>query len=646
MLTRPAAGHPAAVFHFDTPTLPPDVAAVLDDDVADLLSGPTAPEPPQGEGHQLALDYEVIGPGSEELGEWLNTQAWSAINFHAKPVLDSVDAGDFTPKTPAELWERVRPEDGDLAAMADSIATKALSSGLASPHGNIGRATLDQLCEVRRRMEASPSKRPTPARRRKHRTRKASANGSKSHAARRRRRTEPEARLLDNVAAGLSDAANLAALQAQFGDACPWTTRAGVGATRRRLQDAPEALITPAPDPVTTELSPPTNCHGITIRGRSCGRKVSPGAQGCRYHPNATSPPALPKVVAAPPPFPAPELPPAERWPINMFAKLTGIHLDGDEARWLASWGQAYEADGGEDDLADLIRISAGAAVDPWAYLQTAIANGTDAWTVPAQLLGQVLTSAGQQSLEYALTAIGGGYVPKPLPYLRTCEANGNHPTVRPERTVAMAVALARRWAPRLVITDVATAIDAEESTHRTRHMFSYRRRFGRLPWEPEPPALAPSVALSPNTAPVGDNATIPVNPVTIINSLVHCKLKSSRARVRDSGVVTEHGLTLAPGEPERPPPVPPPPEPVERHPRPLPNAGDIPDLEHGPCRHPLAPMLALAMDLAAAVKVDCAVAGCGCHVYSVQGPVHCPCHWPAARAAAVRRALEAHAAA
>ena len=118
---------------------------------------------------------------------------------------------------------------------------------------------------------------------------------------------------------------------------------------------------------------------------------------------NATPPPALPEVVPTPPPFPAPELPATERWPVNQFTKQTGIHLDGDSARWLAAWGRCYEAYRLEDDLADLIRISAGAVVDPWQYLATCIVNRGDAWTVSAQLLGKVLTSTGQHSLESAL---------------------------------------------------------------------------------------------------------------------------------------------------------------------------------------------------------------------------------------------------
>ena len=184
--------------------LPPAVASVLEDDaLADLLDGPTSPEPrSHPEGRQLALDYEIIGPGSDELSEWLNGPAWSAINFHAGPVLNAVDAGDFTPETPAALWECVRPEDGDLAAMADTIASKARRSGQASPHGNIGSAALDKLREVRRCMDNSPGKRPTPARRRNHRTQKARRSAAKSHAARRLKRTDAEASLMTNARLG------------------------------------------------------------------------------------------------------------------------------------------------------------------------------------------------------------------------------------------------------------------------------------------------------------------------------------------------------------------------------------------------------------------------------------------------------------
>ena len=157
---------------------------------------------------------------------------------------------------------------------------------------------------------------------------------------------------------------------------------------------------------------------------------------------NATPPPALTEVVDAPPPFPAPELPAGERWPVRMFTRHTGIHLDGDSARWLAAWGRCYESDGLEDDLADLIRISAGAVVDPWRYLATCIVNGRDAWTVSAQLLGKILTAAGQHSLESALTNIGAGHV------ARRCHTSGR---AKPTATIPPHAPIARsvwpwRW--------------------------------------------------------------------------------------------------------------------------------------------------------------------------------------------------------
>ena len=157
------------------------------------------------------------------------------------------------------------------------------------------------------------------------------------------------------------------------------------------------------------------------------------------------------------------------------------------------------------------IQASAGAAVDPWSYLTRCVANGYDAWTVTPQLLADVLTWAGQQSLEYALTAIGGGYVDRPLPYLRRvlakAVAQGKRSERRSERPVAMAVQLARRWAPVLSIDDADAAIAAEYAAQRTGYIADYRRRYGGLPWETvDGPVPGP-------TASVGDNVAIPVNP-------------------------------------------------------------------------------------------------------------------------------------
>ena len=200
-----------------------------------------------------------------------------------------------------------------------------------------------------------------------------------------------------------------------------------------------------------------------------------------------------PEVLNAPPPdFPAPELPPAERWPVNRFIAAAGIALDPAGARWLAGWGRCYESDGCESELIAAITASADAAVDPWAYLVTCIANAGDAWTVAPQLLADVLTWCGQPRLEYALTAIASGYVRRPLPYLRRMLANEvaqGKPAHRLDRPVALAVALAHRWATALAIDGADAAIAAEDAVHRTSYSAEYRRLFGRLPWEDPLPA-------------------------------------------------------------------------------------------------------------------------------------------------------------
>lgn len=56
----------------------------------------------------------------------------------------------------------------------------------------------------------------------------------------------------------------------------------------------------------------------------------------------------------------------------------------------------------------------------------------------------------------------------------------------------------------------------------------------------------------------------------------------------------------------------------------PLPRQNRTGILEHGPCRHPLAALLATAMDLEAVVQVECA-AGCCHRLYSDRGPVGPP---------------------
>ena len=201
---------------------------------------------------------------------------------------------------------------------------------------------------------------------------------------------------------------------------------------------------------------------------------------------------AAARVEAAPRAFPAPNIPTNQRWPVVQFIKQTGVALDEDDARWLADVGQCYEAEGREADLMYAIEVSAGEDVrNPWAYLQCCIMNRGDAYTVTPQLLGDVMAWAGEDSLRYALTAIGGGYVRRSVAHLRRTlryvVVDGQRPSRKPERPVAAAVAMGSEWAPEIAIIDADEAVAAEDTTRRTGHLESFRRRFGRLPWDPEP---------------------------------------------------------------------------------------------------------------------------------------------------------------
>ena len=388
---------------------------------------------------------------------------------------------------------------------------------------------------------------------------------------------------------------------------------------------------------------------------------------------------ALQEVVEAPA-FPAPEVPPSERWPVVQFTRWTGVQLDEDDARWLADVGRCYEAEGREAELVDAIRASAGGPRDPWAYLQRCVVNRGDAWTVTPQLLGDVLAWAGQKSLEYALAAIGDGYVKRPLPYLRRtlqyAVSEGELPSGSPERPVVAAVAMARERAPELVIVEAEEAVAAEDVAKRVGHVESFRRRFGRLPWEavvsPEnagsldmtetdvcciglkglwddelnseslssrelessgrtfkanatwvpgrPPDLEGRMG-----SPDGEDAGLVVASRRILGprSLERQKLEHAL----ESGDLPESDEILRPeggGEAL---------EPIGAAFDPLAPGSDPPFLEHGRCRHPLASLLTAGMVLDNIALVEC-VAGCGHRLYSDRGVLECLCHWPASKVA------------
>ena len=386
------------------------------------------------------------------------------------------------------------------------------------------------------------------------------------------------------------------------------------------------------------------------------------------------------------PAFPAPEIPSVARWPVVRFTQWTGVTLGADDVRWLADVGRCYEAEGRESDLMDQIQMSAGAR-DPWAYLQRCVANRGDSWTVRSQLLADVLVWAGEKSLMYSLTAIGGGYIQRPLPYLREVLAKAVRKGVGRsgswERPVAMSVGMAREWAPELVIVDADEAIAGEAVEERTGYVDSFRRRFGRLPWETE---TAPENAADLD---VGDADVCCIGLKGLrgddsnYQNLEYRNLESSPGSVKanatrapceeleverraaspekpDERQVAASGRALGPSPWDR-----------GKIERPL-DTGVLPDsdeilrpesdgearklaqaaidplvgekvpvvLEHGRCRHPLASLLASVMALEDVVFVECA-AGCGHRLYSYRGPLECPCHWPPAKAAQVPRVLQ-----
>ena len=380
--------------------------------------------------------------------------------------------------------------------------------------------------------------------------------------------------------------------------------------------------------------------------------------------------------------FPVPDMPADERWPVVQFMNQTGADLGVDDAWWLADVGRCYEAEGRVDELMEAIRVSAGDGIrDPWAYLQRCIINRGDAWTVDAQLLGDVLGWAGGDSLRHALTAIEGGYVRRPVAYLkRTLQyvvGDGRRPSGRPDRPVAMAVAMAKKLAPELVVVGGDAAVDREDVDQRNGFLDSFRRRFGRLPWEEEPAVDGdvggPDVGAASDCC-IGLNGVVDDYKISIRNNN-HLESspgyhKADATAVADPG----SGRSMAPGwrsgasgggvgsqTPFRSAGLANGPETTdfdhsdeirrresygeavikaETTSGTLPRGNRTGFSEPGPCRHPVAALLATAMVLEDVIDVVC-VAGCGHRLYSDRGPVECPCHWPPAKVAQVSRSLQ-----
>ena len=356
--------------------------------------------------------------------------------------------------------------------------------------------------------------------------------------------------------------------------------------------------------------------------------------------------------------FPAEDVPAQERWPAVQFVMQTQVYLDESQARWICDMGRCYEAEGRAGELMYAIGKSAGAVVDAWAYLESAVAHRGDAWTVKAQLLGDVLEWAGEKSLRYSLDAIAGGYVRKPMPYLervlQVAVARGRGERDAIVQPVAAAVAMVRELVPALDVVNVEDVVDAERESARTGYVEDHRRRHGRLPWEAEI-----------TTADVGKTDCIGLKGYGADDSLENLKTginlesspRSYKANARtaevggqrdfctgglakeksehgaggaDLGDFGEIGSAVGHGEGRKI---------AERAWDPLPRQNPTGILEQTRCPHRLADVLASVMDVDSVELVECA-AGCGHRFYSDRGSLECPCHWPVERVATVGKAL------
>ena len=247
----------------------------------------------------------------------------------------------------------------------------------------------------------------------------------------------------------------------------------------------------------------------------------------------------------------------------------------------------------------------------------------------PAAYLMQCIDNHGQglsaELVRETVQAVGFGFDHKaqyfaaarnPVAYL-TSLRNGQVGTAGVGDASPMGVGLLtlKRWSPELVTPEFeAEAQDLITWERRPgRFVEDHRRRFGRLPWE-----IQSDAEVEP--ASPGEEPTTPVKTEQPEYPAFSRVSRETRPDPR-------HGEAL---------------QSVERPYSTCEVAGDEPVLEHGPCRHPLAGMLALALPLDNVQQVDCSTAGCGCSVYSDRDRGQCPCHWSPAKAAAVGRALQA----
>ena len=258
----------------------------------------------------------------------------------------------------------------------------------------------------------------------------------------------------------------------------------------------------------------------------------------------------------------------------------------------------------------EVIRGRCPAKDHPAAYLMKCIENHGQG--LSAELVQETVQAVGfgfDHKVQYVAAARN------PVAYL-TSMRNNQVGTSDMGDASPMGVGLLtlKRWAPELVTPDFEAdargLIDWERRPGR--FLEYYRRRYGRLPWEDTPDAEVEPVP--------------PADPLLEPEKLEHLEKPAFPLVPWETGPDPSHGEPL---------------KLVERPYSTCEKPSDEPVLEHGPCRHPLAGMLALALPLYNIQQVGCETAGCGCRVYSDHDRGQCPCHWSPVKAAAAYRALQ-----
>ena len=329
---------------------------------------------------------------------------------------------------------------------------------------------------------------------------------------------------------------------------------------------------------------------------------------------------------------------PPQHWILASWYAKVGAYLSEERAERLVEFADRIEAEelagnelpngqGLQWLVGDVIVGRCSTKDHPAAYLMACIDNhGQD---VPAELVRETVQAVGfdfDRKVQYVVAARN------PVAYLTSLRnGRGENGGLCDASPMGVGLVTLKRWAPELVTPDFEAEAQRLLDWERRpgRYVEDYRRRFGRLPWEDQPDSNTSDPEASPRGIPSDaevepwPQADPPVKP----GKLEHPENPPFSPVPRETRRDTSHGEAL---------------KPVERYPSASQNAGAVARLEQAPCRHPLAKMLALVMQLDAIEQVDCAATGCSCTLYSDRGQIQCPCHYPAAKATAAGRALQA----